>query len=126
MGSHVFIFKKCKSIAYPNKKETEMNKRYGYGIATIVILTFFVAFMNGCGSSSNTDGNSDGITPVETNTVTISGFAFVPISIKISPGTTVTWTNQDSAAHTVVSDKNVFKSGSLSKGQSFQFKFDTA
>ena len=102
-----------------------MNGRYKYHIIAIAILAFLVAFMNGCGSSSSDNGNSDGITPVETNVVTISGLAFVPISIKISPGTTVTWTNQGSVSHTVVSDTNLFKSANLNKGQSFQFKFDT-
>ncbi len=81
--------------------------------------------MNGCGGSSSTDGSSNTVTPVETNTVTISGSSFVPVSIKVSPGTTVTWINQDSTAHTVVSDTNLFKSGNLDKGQSFKFKFDT-
>lgn len=33
--------------------------------------------------------------------VTIEAFAFHPATLTIAPGTTVTWINQDSVAHTV-------------------------
>jgi len=45
----------------------------------------------------------------------LSAFAFVS-------GTTVTWTDEDSATHDVAS--NSLKSGNLSKGRIFSFKFD--
>lgn len=35
------------------------------------------------------------------NTVAISNFKFVPATLSVSPGTTVTWTNKDAATHTV-------------------------
>ncbi|MBX7546984.1 cupredoxin domain-containing protein [Streptomyces sp. tea 10] len=37
------------------------------------------------------------------STVTIRSFAFTPATLKIKAGTTVTWTNQDTDAHTVTS-----------------------
>jgi plastocyanin len=56
--------------------------------------------------------------------VSISGFAFDPGTLNVAVGTTVTWTNADSAAHTIVFAD--FQSGSLAKGDTYQHKFDTA
>jgi plastocyanin len=58
--------------------------------------------------------------------VTIQNFAFSPASLIVKKGESVTWTNDDSASHTIVSDSNVFQSGSLEKGQTFSFTFNTA
>jgi plastocyanin len=58
--------------------------------------------------------------------VTIKGFAFEPATVTIKAGESVTWTNQDSANHTVVADKGEFTSGDLANGATFAFKFDTA
>ncbi len=58
--------------------------------------------------------------------VTMKSFAFDPATVTIKVGETVTWTNQDSATHTVVGDNNEFKSGDLANGATFSFKFDAA
>ncbi len=64
-------------------------------------------------------------TPAPTITeVEISGFAFVPATITIPVGTTVTWFNKDSVAHTVSSREDVFDSGNLSGGATFSYTFD--
>lgn len=57
--------------------------------------------------------------------VTISNFAFQPASLQIAAGTTVTWTNSDSTAHTATSDDGVFDSGALAPGASFTQTFTT-
>jgi plastocyanin len=41
--------------------------------------------------------------PVTGNAVAIKNFAFSPATLKVRVGTTVTWTNQDTDAHTVTS-----------------------
>ncbi|MFE9310933.1 plastocyanin/azurin family copper-binding protein [Streptomyces sp. NPDC006706] len=41
--------------------------------------------------------------PVAGNAVAIKNFAFAPATLKVKAGTTVTWTNQDTDAHTVTS-----------------------
>jgi predicted lipoprotein with Yx(FWY)xxD motif/plastocyanin len=56
--------------------------------------------------------------------VAISGFAFNPGGLKVHKGTTVTWTNNDGASHTVTSDTGAFDSGSLRNDGSFSFTFN--
>lgn len=58
-----------------------------------------------------------------TQEVKIANFAFDPASLTISVGTTVKWTNEDSAQHTATADDGSFDSGQLRKGQSFTFTF---
>ena len=55
--------------------------------------------------------------------VDISGFAFVPQTLSVPPGTTVTWTNNDSSSHTIASNDNLFQSGNLAKGATFSHTF---
>ena len=62
-------------------------------------------------------------TPAQAN-VEISGFAFVPSTLTVSVGTTVTWTNKDSAPHTVTSNDNLFESGNLAKDATFSYTFE--
>jgi len=56
--------------------------------------------------------------------VTIQNFAFSPATINVKAGTKVTWTNQDSTTHHVVSDTGAFDSGNLAQGQSYSFTFN--
>jgi len=58
--------------------------------------------------------------------VTIAGFAFSPESLTVKVGTTVKWTNQDAAGHTVTADDNSWGSGDLEQGASFSFTFSQA
>ena len=55
--------------------------------------------------------------------VDISGFAFVPPTLTVSVGTTVTWTNNDSSSHTIASNDNLFQSGALAKSATFSHIF---
>lgn len=64
--------------------------------------------------------------PMAGNTVDIANFAFSPATLTVKVGTTVTWTNQDSAAHTVTSDTGLFDSGNMPQGKSFSYTFTTA
>ncbi|MGQ0609230.1 MAG: cupredoxin domain-containing protein [Chloroflexota bacterium] len=66
----------------------------------------------------------------ETATVEIANFAYAQPDITISAGTEVTFTNLDSAPHTVTAGTDddpmtdVFDSGLLQQGESFTFVFD--
>ncbi len=58
--------------------------------------------------------------------MTIQGFSFQPADLTVAVGTTVTWTNKDSAPHTVTADDSSFKSGNLSIDATFSQTFSTA
>jgi plastocyanin len=60
------------------------------------------------------------------STVSIASFSFQPAALTVSVGTTVTWTNNDTASHTVTADDGSFKSGTLGKGVTFSQTFATA
>jgi plastocyanin len=56
--------------------------------------------------------------------VTIAEFAFGPQELAVAAGTTVTWTNEDWAPHTVTAEDGSFDSGRLDQGASFEYTFD--
>ncbi len=58
--------------------------------------------------------------------VAIQNFAFVPDTVRIKVGNSVTWTNMDTAPHTATDLNNKFDSGSLTTNQTFNFAFATA
>ncbi|MET7484368.1 plastocyanin/azurin family copper-binding protein [Streptomyces sp. NPDC005538] len=60
--------------------------------------------------------------------VLMKGYAFSPAALTITAGTTVTWTNEDTAPHDVktTSGPVAIHSPMLSKGQSWSFTFTTA
>lgn len=58
------------------------------------------------------------------NTVSIENFAFAPDTLTVKAGTTVVWTNNDTAGHNIKSD--IFTSPMLAQGETFEFKYDTA
>lgn len=63
--------------------------------------------------------------PVAGDTVAIKNFAFAPGKLVVKVGTTVTWTNQDTDAHTVTSTGSggPLKSAALGTGGTFSYTF---
>lgn len=57
---------------------------------------------------------------------TLGNRAFSPAELTIAVGTTVTWTNTDSVAHTSTSDAPGWNSGIASPGGQFSTSFQTA
>jgi plastocyanin len=81
----------------------------------------------GGGSASSSDGGTPGDVSTSSGTgVTIKDFAFSPAMLTVAVGETVTWTNEDTAAHTVTADDGTFDSGRLATGETFTETFDTA
>jgi plastocyanin len=57
--------------------------------------------------------------------VDIANFAYTPATLEVHVGDTVTWTNNDSAPHTVTSSDGSIQSGTMEQGASFSFTFTT-
>jgi plastocyanin len=66
--------------------------------------------------------------PVAGNAVAIKNFAFSPASLTVKVGTTVTWINQDTDAHTVTTQNNAgpLSSQALTTGQTYSYTFTKA
>ena len=50
--------------------------------------------------------------------------SYSPTSIKIDPGTTVTWTNNDTVIHTVTDTQKTFDSEFIQAGGTWQYTFE--
>lgn len=57
--------------------------------------------------------------------VSIENFSFVPQTLEISAGTTVVWTNNDTAAHTATATDASWDAGNIDPGASASITFDT-
>ncbi len=58
--------------------------------------------------------------------VSIANFAFDPATVTVNVGDGVTWTNDDSTAHTATAGDGAFDTGSIGAGQTATVTFDTA
>jgi len=63
---------------------------------------------------------------VPANSVNIQGNSFNPGTLNAKVGDKITWTNNDSYAHTVTSDTGEFDSGKFGAGQTYSFTFTKA
>jgi plastocyanin len=110
-----------------HRREGKMENKLRMVALVVVILAMWVA---ACGPGPSVPPTpKPGTQPTSTSTqaeITITNFAFNPQSLTVKAGTTVKWTNQDSAPHTITSDAGDWDSGSLGKGQSFSHTFAQA
>ena len=101
------------------------------------ILAGILVLLTACGSSSTpatpTTPTTTSNPATGSNTVSIPAGAqnlgtagYAPNPITVAVGSTVTWTNTDSTAHTASSDTGVFNSGTIPPGGSANFTFSTA
>jgi plastocyanin len=84
-----------------------------------MILAFAVL---GYGCSSKT-AQAPAVAPAGAVSVKILNFAFVPDTVVVKTGSTVTWTNEDTAPHTATDLAGSFDSGNLATNASFTFAF---
>ncbi|MHB8579872.1 MAG: cupredoxin domain-containing protein [Ignavibacteriaceae bacterium] len=97
---------------------------------SIAIALFLLLLMFGCKNySTNYNTNTPVSTPT-TNQIIMQNIAFIPDSLTISKGTTITWINKDAMTHTVTSgtpilQTGLFDSGDMMQSQSFSYKFDS-
>jgi hypothetical protein len=60
----------------------------------------------------------------DANTIALKDFQFVPASLTVAAGTTVSWENLDGEPHTVVSNDGLFRLDGLDQNDIFTFTFD--
>ena len=107
-----------------------MKRLIGSKSRLLISTGFFLAILSILYScSKNTDNNTPGPGPggPGANEVWIKGMAYTPVTITVTAGTTIKWTNKDAAAHTVTSDpgdSESFESGSLDNGAVWSYKFN--
>jgi plastocyanin len=120
-------------------------------LSPLVVGLVAVVALAGCGKISDSygSGSSSGgakstaaaspagasVSPATGDTVAIQDFAFAPQTLTVEVGTKVTWTNNDTAPHTVTSadgpstsasTTGLFDSGQMASGDSFSFTFTKA
>lgn len=78
-------------------------------------------------NNTNQQNQNTSSEAVQTTTVGIKDYAYVPAKIQVKKGTAVTWTNQDSIRHDVMPDQesDSFKASELlGKGETYTFTFN--
>ena len=103
-------------------------RRLAGPLLLVAAVAIIAAACNGTGSTAYGAPASTAATATTTaataaNAAAIKGFAFQPDVLKVEVGAKVTWTNDDTVAHTVTADTNSFASGNLQPGGSFSFTF---
>jgi plastocyanin len=107
-----------------------------FAVAAAALLATTAACGTGSPTAAGSSGSSMPGTPPATtvapnrptapNEVDIANFAFVPATLSVRVGTTVTWTNQDEEAHDVSERSGRFHSPVLNTGDTFHFTFTQA
>ncbi len=93
------------------------------------VLTFGISAEGGMGDMMMDDMEMEEGTEGEASmggdaAVSIANFAFDETAMTVAVGTTVTWTNEDGAPHTVTADDGAFDSGNMDSGDVFSFTFE--
>jgi plastocyanin len=78
-----------------------------------ILLVLGVVAVSGCTSNESKDDR-----------VIIQNSVFIPSTLNVTVGTTVTWINQNPDPQDIVSDARIFDSGTLVNGQSYNYTFN--
>ena len=98
-----------------------MRSAWVAGLATPLVSALWLLLVGTPSISANTARLS-----TATAEVRIDNFSFVPQTLTVAVGTTVTWTNHDDIPHTVTSTDGVFKSKARDTDEQFSYTFDKA
>ena len=90
---------------------------------SLIILLILIITITSCSQQTTTDTTEEIITE-NSNEISISNFAFNPEELTISIGTTLTWTNLDSAPHTIAFES--FESETLNTNDQYSYTFTEA
>jgi plastocyanin len=108
--------------------------------AALALFACLLLAVAGCGSDDEPEGGGGSTAPEPATTSpsaadggsasvknTIKSFAYDPDPATVKAGGTITWTNEDSAAHNVIfEDKSVESIDNLDQGESGKVTFDKA
>jgi plastocyanin len=78
------------------------------------------------GTSPSAASATGSAAPVAGDAVSIDNFAFVPATLTVPVGSTVTWTNHDEEPHTVAASDGSFHSPGMGSQASYSHTFPTA
>jgi plastocyanin len=94
-----------------------MNTLSSRSVSLSIAFTFITVFISSLAAAPPTTQ--------ATASVKIENFAFLPKTLEITTGTTVTWQNADDVPHTATSkgDPPLFDSGALDTDEHFSFTF---
>jgi plastocyanin len=98
----------------------------------VAIGLFAIALTAGCGGSSKSSPttpspmNQGTSVTIPMNAQTLGSNAYSPNPVTVASGTTVTWVNNDTIAHTSTSDSaGVFDTGTIAAGGRASFTFQS-
>jgi plastocyanin len=94
-----------------------MKTRFFLFISALVVMTLLIV---SCYKNKNSYN-----APAGTSKITITSSAYSPASLTVVSGSTVTWTNSDSTAHTVTTEDGSINSGDIAPGSSYSKTFMT-
>jgi plastocyanin len=80
----------------------------------------------GGGATPAPSASSGPAAPAGGSMVVIDNFMFMPATLTVPVGTTVTWKFDDSTEHTVTANDNSFSSPPMSGGRTYTHTFSTA
>jgi plastocyanin len=99
-------------------------------LATVSGATPGMPGMSGMPSMSGPAGPTTSATgsaaPVAGDAVSIDNFAFVPATLTVRVGSTVTWTNHDEEPHTIAASDGSFHSPGMGSQATYSHTFPTA
>jgi len=101
-------------------------------LTTSLFIAMTLAAVAACSGSSGSAAPSAATSPAPAapaggaTAVTIKDLAFTPATASVPTGSKVTWTNNDTTAHTVTFDDGSADSGNLAAGATFDQTFTTA
>jgi plastocyanin len=115
------------------------SERPGRALFVLVALAAVSVMATACGSSSKGGGASPpasstpataatasgGAPAASGSTVEINNFMFMPMTLTVAVGTTVTWKFDDTTDHTVAADDQSFTSPAMGQGQTYTHTFKT-
>lgn len=108
--------------------------RLASALAGFMALAVVAAVVVACGGAATSTPAAATSTPPagqpsaptgDAASVRIADFAFAPAALTVTAGTSVTWTNDDSARHSIAWDDGSAGSGALGTGGTYSRTFDT-